>query len=101
MKHIPSADTSSLPVLSFAEALRPTNVESYDRSAWIYVPDYYTDYRYLLGTRGDRPLICVGVNSMRQLFWRTCLAPAINHARNAELCSLRRVSTSVLSGWSI
>ena len=62
MKHIPSADTRSLAVLSFAEALKPTGREDYDRSAWIYVPDYYADYRYLLGTRGSRPLICVGVN---------------------------------------
>ena len=62
MKHIPSADTRSLPVLSFAEAIQSTDREDYDRSAWIYVPDYYAEYRYLLGTRGNRPLICVGVN---------------------------------------
>ena len=61
MRHIPSSDTRSLPVLTFEEALRPTN-ESFDRSAWLYVPDHYSDYRYLLGTRGLRPLIVIGVN---------------------------------------
>ena len=61
MRHIPSADTQSLPVLSFEEALRPTNQE-YDRERWLYVPDHYSEYRYILGTRGRHPLICIGVN---------------------------------------
>lgn len=34
----------------------------YDREKWLYVPDYYTDYRYILGIRGDNPLICIGIN---------------------------------------
>ena len=29
---------------------------------WLYVPNTYGEYRYILGTRGERPLICVGVN---------------------------------------
>ena len=61
MKHIPSADTHVLPVLPFDQALLPTN-QDFDREAWIYVPDHYSEYRYLLGTRGRRPLICIGVN---------------------------------------
>ena len=61
MKHIPSADTHVLPVLPFDQALLPTN-HDFDREAWIYVPDHYSEYRYLLGTRGRRPLICIGVN---------------------------------------
>ena len=61
MKHIPSAPTQALSVLTFEEALRPT-CDDFDRSAWIYVPDHYSDYRYLLGPRGSRTLICVGVN---------------------------------------
>ena len=61
MKHIPSSDTQHAEVLTFADALRPTRVE-YDRGAWLYVPDHYSEYRYILGTRGARPLICIGVN---------------------------------------
>ena len=61
MRHIPSADTLHTEVLSFEEALKPT-CDDFDRSAWIYVPDHYSEYRYLLGTRGNRPLICIGVN---------------------------------------
>ena len=34
----------------------------YDVNKWIYVPDYYTSYRYILGTRGDNPLVCIGIN---------------------------------------
>lgn len=59
--HIPAAPTQRFVILPFAEALRPTN-DDYDRAAWLYVPDFYTEYRYLLGTRGTRPLICIGVN---------------------------------------
>lgn len=34
----------------------------FDRGKWIYVPDYYTDYRYILGTAGKKPLITIGIN---------------------------------------
>ena len=61
MKHIPFSDTQHTDILTFEDALRPTN-EDYDRGAWLYVPDHYSEYRYILGTKGKRPLICVGVN---------------------------------------
>ncbi len=63
MPHIPSAPTTALEVLSFAEALETkTETPDYDRSRWLYVPDFYSEYRYILGTRGERPLITLGVN---------------------------------------
>lgn len=61
MRHIPAADTQHTQVLSFEEALLPTN-QDYDREAWLYVPDHYSEYRYILGTCGSHPLICIGVN---------------------------------------
>ena len=61
MRHIPSSDTIHAGVLTFEEALRPTAAD-FDRSRWIYVPDHYSEYRYLLGTRGNHPLVCVGIN---------------------------------------
>ncbi len=61
MRHVPAASTAEMDVLSFEEALVPTSA-SFDRSRWLYVPDRYSEYRYLLGTRGVRPLVCVGVN---------------------------------------
>ena len=61
MRHIPACDTAHAGVLSFEEALRPTS-DDFDRSRWLYVPDHYSEYRYLLGTRGDHPLICIGIN---------------------------------------
>lgn len=61
MKHIPSSDTFHTDVLLFEEALQQT-CNDFDRSAWLYVPDHYSEYRYILGTRGKHPLICVGVN---------------------------------------
>ena len=62
--HIPSADTTEIEVLSFAEALRSADTpsEEYDIGKWIYAPNCYSEYRYILGTRGTHPLICVGIN---------------------------------------
>lgn len=63
--HIPSAGgTTALDILPFDEALvaalRPH--ETYDAGKWLYVPDTYGEYRYILGTRGKKPLICIGIN---------------------------------------
>ena len=61
--HIPSAPTQALALLPFREALAQSgNRGDYDPERWLYVPDFYTEYRYILGTRGANPLICIGVN---------------------------------------
>ncbi len=62
--HVPSGDTSQLDILSFREALAQANLphEDYDIGKWLYVPPMYCDYRYILGTRGKNPLICIGIN---------------------------------------
>ena len=63
MPHIPYTESSALTLLSFDEALSASGKSGgYDPEKWIYVPDFYTEYRYLLGTRGDNPLICIGIN---------------------------------------
>ena len=59
--HIPSSDTVDIEVLTFDDAMKSTN-DDYDKSKWLYVPDFYSEYRYILGTRGKRPLICIGIN---------------------------------------
>ena len=61
--HIPSGASQTLEVLDFEEALALSGQgDAYDRETWLYVPDFYTEYRYILGTRGENPLICIGVN---------------------------------------
>ena len=61
--HIPCGASQTIEVLDFEEALALSGQgDRYDREAWIYVPDFYTEYRYILGTRGNNPLICIGVN---------------------------------------
>ena len=61
--HIPSSATQEISILSFQDALKTSGSSGdYDPSLWLYVPDHYTEYRYILGTRGNRPLICIGVN---------------------------------------
>ena len=61
--HIPTADTDTLELLPFREALEKSGQRGdYDAARWLYVPDFYTEYRYILGTRGEKPLICIGVN---------------------------------------
>ena len=60
--HIPAAETSTVEILPFQRALKGRGAADYDREKWLYVPDRYGEYRYLLGTRGARTLVCVGVN---------------------------------------
>ena len=60
--HIPQGDTAAMEILSFEEAAEQSTSEDYDRDKWLYVPDFYTEYRYVLGTRGEYPVICAGIN---------------------------------------
>ncbi len=62
--HIPSVTTDKVQVLSFEEALNDANKQQdeYDVNKWLYVPPFYSEYRYILGTRGKNPLICIGIN---------------------------------------
>jgi hypothetical protein len=64
MPHIPSGDTALLELVRFDQALADANQPSpnYDYQKWLYVPNVYSEYRYILGTRGEKPLICVGIN---------------------------------------
>lgn len=64
MAHIPSGTTAQIDVLTFREALASANTPSadYDIGRWLYAPNFYSEYRYILGTRGEKPLICIGIN---------------------------------------
>ena len=60
----PAADTDTLAICSFADALAAEGAApcDYDREKWLYVPSTFAPYRYILGTRGRDPLICIGIN---------------------------------------
>ena len=62
--HIPNGTTQELELVTFDQALTAANTpsEDYDIGKWIYAPNFYSDYRYILGTRGENPLICIGIN---------------------------------------
>ena len=62
--HIPSGATTELELVSFRDALEAANQPNtdYDADRWLYVPNFYSEYRYILGTRGRNPLICIGIN---------------------------------------
>lgn len=61
--HIPSGATQTVELLSFRDALELSGKSGgYDSDKWLYVPDFYTEYRYILGTKGKDPLICIGIN---------------------------------------
>lgn len=64
MPHIPQSDTNTLKLALFEPALKValTSSPDYDVSRWLYVPSTYSEYRYILGTRGKKPLICIGIN---------------------------------------
>lgn len=61
--HIPSGASQTVELLRFEDALALSGRSGgYDAEQWLYVPDFYTEYRYILGTRGLDPLICIGIN---------------------------------------
>lgn len=63
--HVPVTDTVNVDVLSFDEALNEYlsfKGESFSTDDWLYIPPRYSEYRYILGTRGEKPLICIGIN---------------------------------------
>ena len=61
--HIPSGASQTVELLRFEDALALSGRSGgYDAEKWLYVPDFYTEYRYILGTRGRDPLICIGIN---------------------------------------
>ena len=62
--HVPKGNTAELTLVTFQEALEAANTPSpdYDIQKWLYAPNFYSEYRYILGTRGNNPLICIGIN---------------------------------------
>ena len=62
--HIPSGTTAAVKLELFEPALEAALLPSpdYDTARWLYVPNTYSEYRYILGTRGKKPLICIGIN---------------------------------------
>ena len=62
--HIPTVTTDKLELVTFQQALKAANTPSdaYDIEKWLYAPNFYSEYRYVLGTRGENPLICIGIN---------------------------------------
>lgn len=62
--HIPSGTTDQLELVTFQEAITAAEQPNpdYDVGKWIYAPNFYSEYRYILGTRGKKPLICIGIN---------------------------------------
>ena len=64
MAHIPTGTTAQLELVTFRQALEAANTPSadYDIEKWIYAPNFYSESRYIRGTRGKNPLICIGIN---------------------------------------
>ena len=62
--HIPKGNTAQMELVTFADDLKAANTPSpdYDIEKWLYAPNFYSEYRYILGTRGKNPLICIGIN---------------------------------------
>lgn len=64
MAHIPKCGTAELQIPDFRAALSQSLLpqEDYDSEKWLYVPCWYDEFRYILGTKGKKPLICIGIN---------------------------------------
>ena len=55
--HIPACETTELELIRFDRALEEADRPSpdYDAERWLYVPNVYSEYRYILGTRENTP----------------------------------------------
>ena len=63
MRHIPTKESTEITILTFEDAFKhSSNSLKYDADRWIYVPSFYSEYRYILGTVGSNPLITIGIN---------------------------------------
>ena len=62
MRHVPQATMQDLDLLTYHQACLAPCDEPYDANRWLYVPPFYTEYRYVLGTVGQNPLLCIGLN---------------------------------------
>ena len=63
--HIPLTETQNVKIEPFEKALEKSKKQGlteYDVNDWLYVPNYYAEYRYILGTTGKKPLVCIGIN---------------------------------------
>ena len=63
--HIPTMESTLVEIEDFYSALEKSKIQShieYDVRDWLYVPNHYSEYRYILGTTGKKPLICIGIN---------------------------------------
>lgn len=63
-RHVPATDITQIEIMDFQTALKKAEQQQdfYDVNRWMFAPPLYTEYRYLLGTRGNHPLICIGIN---------------------------------------
>lgn len=63
--HIPKSQSQLVEIEEFYQALKESEIQNhieYNVEDWIYVPNHYSEYRYILGTKGKNPLICIGIN---------------------------------------
>ena len=61
--HIPTSESQKVEIRTFEDArIHRAESADYDRERWLYIPDFYSEYRYILGTVGKNPLICIGIN---------------------------------------
>ncbi len=63
--HIPKSQSQLVEIEDFFSALKKSEIQNhieYNVEDWLYVPNHYGEYRYILGTKGSNPLICIGIN---------------------------------------
>ena len=52
-----------MDIVSFTQAVNSyQRTKDFDKERWIYIPGFETDYRYILGTKGNNPVIVIGIN---------------------------------------
>ena len=86
MPHIPQGTTDTVALELFDPALdaalRPS--PDYDVSRWLYVPNTYSEYRYILGTRGQKASDLRGDQPLHRRAGRAGPHPAVRPAHRPE-----------------
>lgn len=50
-------------IIKFEKLLNNQAIDkSYNYDKWIYYPNFYCNYRHVLGTKGNNPIIVIGIN---------------------------------------
>ena len=68
--HIPKSESQLVEIEEFFKSLEEAKIQShieYDVRDWLYVPNHYSEYRYILGQRQSPTTLIIRLNRLKEL----------------------------------